>query len=92
MSFLKDNLKVLSSRAFERLTIEGCPLLVSNKEKVKDRAAELLKETGDGWMIGTTARALTELYENLPKEEVDQLQTIANEWNHMGPGEAVQLE
>ena len=65
---------------------------IQNKEEVKARAAELLQETGGSWPIEATAKALTEMYGRLPKEEVDQLQTIANEWNHMGPGEAVQLE
>ncbi|KAJ2920768.1 hypothetical protein H1R20_g16326, partial [Candolleomyces eurysporus] len=63
-----------------------------NKEKIKKRAAELQKEDKNSWLIGTTAKALTELYESLPKEEVDKLQTIANEWNAMGPGDEVQLE
>ncbi|RXW12347.1 hypothetical protein EST38_g13507 [Candolleomyces aberdarensis] len=63
-----------------------------NKDKVKKRATELQKE-GDGpWPIGTTAKALTELYTTLPKEEVEKLQTIANEWNTMGPGEEVHLD
>ncbi|RXW12952.1 hypothetical protein EST38_g12902 [Candolleomyces aberdarensis] len=63
-----------------------------NKDKVKKCATELQKE-GDGpWPIGTTAKALTQLYETLPKEEVEKLQTIANEWNAMGPGEEVHLD
>ncbi|RXW11288.1 hypothetical protein EST38_g14567, partial [Candolleomyces aberdarensis] len=63
-----------------------------NKDKVKKCATELQKE-GDGpWPIGTTAKALTELYTTLPKEEVEKLQTIANEWNTMGPGEEVHLD
>ncbi|KAJ2930428.1 hypothetical protein H1R20_g6667, partial [Candolleomyces eurysporus] len=63
-----------------------------NKAKVKKRAAELHKENEDSWAIGTTAKALTELFESLPKEEVDKLQTIANEWNAMGPGNEVHLD
>ena len=63
-----------------------------NKEKVKKRAAELQKELPDSWEIGITSKALTELYQSLPKEEVDRLQTVANKWNAMGPGDEVQLE
>ena len=63
-----------------------------NKEKVKRRAAELHKGNKDTWPIGATAVALTELYGSLPKDEVDKLQTIANEWNAMGPGDEVELE
>ncbi|KAJ2920573.1 hypothetical protein H1R20_g16521, partial [Candolleomyces eurysporus] len=63
-----------------------------NKEKIKKRATELKKEDKNSWSIGTTAKALTELYESLPKEEVDKLQTIVNEWNAMGPGDEVQLD
>ena len=63
-----------------------------NKDKVKKRAAELHREKEDSWPIGTTAKALTELYESLPKEEVDKLQTIANEWNALGPGDEAHLE
>ena len=62
-----------------------------NKERVKERAAELQKEPGS-WSIGATAKALTELYEQLPKEEVEKLQTIANEWNATGPGDESLLE
>ena len=65
---------------------------IQNKEEVKACAAELLQETGGSWPIEAMAKALTEMYGCLPKEEVDQLQTIANEWNNMGPGAAVQLE
>ena len=63
-----------------------------NKEKVKQRAAELHKGNKDTWPIGATAIALTELYGSLPKDEVNKLQTIANEWNAMGPGDEVELE
>ena len=61
-----------------------------NKERVKKRAAEL-----DGTnipSIGASAIALTQLYQDLPQEEMDKLQTIANEWNAMGPGDEVNLE
>jgi hypothetical protein len=58
-----------------------------NKEKVKERAAELQKERPDAFPIDVGAQALTEFFGRLSKAEVDRLQTIANEWNAMGPGE-----
>lgn len=58
-----------------------------NKEKVRERAAELQKERPDAFPVQVGALALTQLYNELSKAEVDRLQTIANEWNAMGPGE-----
>ena len=63
-----------------------------NKEKIRERAAELRKELPDAQSIQLITQALTEFYQRLSKEEVDGLQMIANEWNTGGPGEQADVE
>jgi len=40
--------------------------------------------------IGKTAKALTDLFDQLSQEEKDDLRLIAHEWNNAGPPESVQ--
>lgn len=63
-----------------------------NREKIQERTAELQKERPQGYYIQLLSEACSEFYEQLSRDEVDRLQTIANEWNATGPGEQVNVE
>jgi hypothetical protein len=63
-----------------------------NKDEVNKRVAVLLKDRDAKEALGVRAKVTSEMYSDLPKEEQDKLQTIANEWNATGPCDEVQLE
>jgi len=59
-----------------------------HKQEVADWAAELAENGRQN--IGKTAKALTDLFDQLSQEEKDDLRLIAHEWNNAGPPESVQ--